>query len=510
MKKKDNPSNVQKGQIPPSNLFYNLMEETLSDISYRDIQAEAQKLLQEFKAIPHSEVLSQLLGQIGAADFRELAGISDANERLRKKHFLICCVEKILHIALENNWGICRRYDFIYLYNGAYWRQIEVPELQTFLGAAAEKLGIDKFDARLYSFREQLYRQFLSASHLPAPDNSKGPVLINLKNGTFEIGTYHQKLRAPNPADFITYQLPFTYDPHASAPIFQEYLNKVQPDPARQLILAEYIGYLFIRAKTMKLEKTLLLYGTGANGKSVFFDVINALLGGNANVSNYSLQNLTNENGYYRAMIANKLVNYASEINGKLEAAIFKQLVSGEPVEARMPYGLPFTLTDYAKLIFNCNELPKEVEQSHAFFRRFLIIPFEVTIPESEQDKQLSQKIIQQELSGVFNWVLAGLQRLLKQRNFTWCEAVENQVSIYKRQSDSVQMFLDEEGYEISITDHQPLKDLFQQYRTYCLESGFHSCSLKTFTERLRHLGFVVERKNYGNAVNITRSNGHE
>jgi putative DNA primase/helicase len=45
--------------------------------------------------------------------------------------------------------------------------------------------------------------------------------------------------------------------------------------------------------------------------------------------------------GYFRAKLANKLVNYASEINGKLEASIFKQLVSGEPVEARLPYGQP-------------------------------------------------------------------------------------------------------------------------------------------------------------------------
>ena len=85
-------------------------------------------------------------------------------------------------------------------------------------------------------------------------------------------------------------------------------------------------------------------------------------------------------------MIANKLVNYASEISGKLETSIFKQLVSGEPVEARLPYGKPFSITGYAKLIFNCNELPKDVEQTRGYFRRFLIIPFEVTIPEAEQD----------------------------------------------------------------------------------------------------------------------------
>ena len=162
----------------------------------------------------------------------------------------------------------------------------------------------------------------------------------------------------------------------------------------------------------------MLLYGTGANGKSVFYEIVRGLLG-EQNTSEYSLQSLLMIMVILRAMIANKLVNYASEINGKLEASIFKQLVSGEPVEARLPYGKPFTLTQYAKLIFNCNELPKDVEQTEAYFRRFLIIPFEVTIPEAEQDKQLAQKIIATELSGVFNWVLQGLKRLLKQKRFT-------------------------------------------------------------------------------------------
>ena len=124
-------------------------------------------------------------------------------------------------------------------------------------------------------------------------------------------------------------------------------------------------------------------------------------------------------------MLGNKLVNYASEINGKMDVSIFKQLVSGEPVDARLPYGEPFTLVNYGKLIFNCNQLPTSVEHTHAFFRRFLIIPFEVTIPEEQQDDQLAEKIIKSELSGVLNRVLEGLKRVLKQRRFTKSEAME-------------------------------------------------------------------------------------
>ena len=276
------------------------------------------------------------------------------------------------------------------------------------------------------------------------------------------------------------------------------------PDINRQKILAEYLGYLFIKTSVLKLEKSLVLYGTGANGKSVFFEIVNALLGGTENVSNFSLQNLTNENGYFRSMLANKLVNYASEINGKLETSIFKQLVSGEPVEARLPYGEPFTLTNYAKLIFNCNELPKDVEVNNAFFRRFLIIPFDVTIPENKQDKQLASKIINNELSGVFNWVLDGLKRLLQQKNFTQCDAVDNILNKYKRESNTVALFIDER-YSTNTDKFIPLSKLYSDFKSFCKDDNYIPVTKRNFSDRIRNLGILIERKNYGMAVNVER-----
>ena len=106
--------------------------------------------------------------------------------------------------------------------------------------------------------------------------------------------------------------------------------------------------------KFAKLEKCLLLFGAGANGKSVLFEVINSLLGSN-NISNLSLGNLKEEHN--RALIKNKLLNYGSEIRGNIEADIFKQLVSGEPIQARLKYGNTFIMRNYAKLAFNTRPL---------------------------------------------------------------------------------------------------------------------------------------------------------
>ena len=456
-----------------------------------------EELVKSNEPTPHAEILEQLIKQFEPLDFEALANPHNVeNFKLNTKHFLVLSIENALQIAEINRWGLCKNHDFIYLYNGTYWNEVDKETFQKFLGEAAEKMGVAKFSARYYQFREQLFKQFLASAYLPTPETSNSKVLINLKNGTFEVSPKGTKLKPFDRADFITYQLPFEYNPQAKAPIFESYLNRVLPDKERQRVLAEYLGFVFIKhgSKALKEEKALILYGTGANGKSVFFEIVNALLG-TENVSSFSLQSLTNDNGYFRAKLANKLVNYASEINGKLETSVFKQMVSGEPVEARLPYGQPFMLKQYAKLIFNVNELPKDVEHTNAYFRRFLIIPFDVTIPEIEQDKNLHTKIIENELSGVFNWVLEGLNRLLEQKRFSECEAAQKALEQYKTESNSIKLFLDENGYQISPTEYRLIKELYPEYRTFCNEDGMAAFKKVNFSKQLQALGVHIDRE---------------
>ncbi|GLB49839.1 DNA primase family protein [Neptunitalea lumnitzerae] len=459
--------------------------------------------------IPHTQILSKLLEQFKTVDFEALAnphGVDDF--KLKRNHLLVLSIEEVFNVAKSNEWGLCKNHDFIYLYNGSYWSEVDKESFQKFLGEASEKMGIEKHTSRHYLFREQLYKQFLGTAYLEPKLALPNEVFINLLNGTFEINNKGTQLRPFNQLDFITYQLPFEYNPTAKAPLFEVYLNRVLPDKERQKVLAEYLGFVFVKHgnNRLKEEKALILYGTGANGKSVFFEVVSALLG-SENTSNYSLQSLTNDNGYFRAKLANKLVNYASEINGKLESSIFKQLVSGEPVEARLPYGQPFTLKQYAKLIFNCNELPKDVEHTNAYFRRFLIIPFDVTIPPEEQDKRLHNKIIENELSGVFNWVLDGLHRLLEQKHFTECEAVNIAIEQYKKESDSVKMFLDDFEYKNSVDEYTKMVDLYRQYKSYCFEDGFKPVNKTNFKKRLSGYGVIFHRLNVGNVAYVSNGN---
>lgn len=514
--------------------------------TFKDHFSEQEGMATEPEAIPHSAILVQLIECFEALDFYALAfpqieglrkQLAELDKKLTKsdgslnddealyrerkqwkdindqidnltlntKHFLILSIENIRKIAEEKEWGLCKNNGFIYLYNGTHWATVNKEAFQKFLGEASEKMGVAKYSARYYKFRDELFKQFNATEFLPSPVPPKDIVLINLRNGTFEVTPIGTKLRPFDRADFLTYQLPFNYNPTAKAPLFDTYLNKVLPDKDSQKILSEYLGYVFVKTSSLKLEKILFLFGSGANGKSVCFDIVRALYG-DQNTSEYSLSDLTDTKGYCRAMIANKLVNYASEISGKHEAAILKQLASGEPLSARLPYGEPFNITDYAKLIFNANEMSKDVEQTHAYYRRHLIIPFNVTITEAEQDKELAKKIIAKELSGVFNWVLDGLHRLLKQKTFSECEAARAAVEQYALHSDSVKMFIEDNAYKPSPNSNKLIKTFYLEYRAYCIEEGMSPVKKTNFIKRLQACSIIIEKNHDGNVAFVDKS----
>jgi len=495
------------------------------------------------KSLSHDEILTRLKGQCNKIDFQErvypdvvqikkeirelndklkvqqsdvhvidsLKGQIDLLEKtledfkLKNSHYLIITIEEILSIAKGNNWDICKNNGFVYLYNGAYWKAIDKEGLQKFFGETAELLSVPKFEARLYVFRENLLKQFHATAHLPRPKKTKKNILVNFQNGTLEINKGNTSLRQFSSSDFITYQLPFNYDPGAACPIWKNFLNEVLNDIEKQNVLSEYMASAFLNNKIIKLEKVLMLYGSGANGKSVVYEVMSALFG-EENISNFSLSQLTDEKGYHVAQIVDKLINYSSETGSRMQSDIFKNLASGEPIGVRLPYMPPFMATDYAKLVFNTNVLPKEgIEQTDAFFRRFLLIPFDVTIPEHKQDKELHLKIIETELPGVFNWVMEGLHRLIKQKGFSRCEAASKKLDEFRTQSDTVRSFIDDKGYQKSVKASKPLKELYIEYTNYCAESGHRPVSLNpTFSDRVRAAGYEIERQNLGNVVWIS------
>lgn len=448
----------------------------------------------EPKMANHKEITELLLAQIKRVDFRAVISLPEG-EDLKQKHIVYAIVKNLLKVSKDNKWNLAKAYDYIYVFNGAFWRQFDKEQIKNFLGESAIKMGCPDYDAKQWEFMDRLLKQFLSDAFLTVPEPNEEAVSINFQNGTGKIINSNFVLNDFEPSDFITYQLPYKYESTAKCPMFDKYLLRVLPDESSRILLQEFCGFIFTR---LNIEKCLMLIGGGKNGKSVFFNILNALIG-KENVLNFSLGLFGHE--YNRAKLTNVLLNYSSEKGFDLPVDTFKALISGEPIQAREPYGKPFTLKNRAKFIFNTNSLPKETEASEAYFRRFLVIPFEQVISDNEVDIDLADKIIKSELAGVFNWVLVGLNRIMENRKFSDCEKAKKAVEDFKKSSDSVLLFVEEENYSKSVVQNKALKELFNEYKGYCHDSNYRPVGIQNFALRLKNAGFEIERKNYGTVI---------
>lgn len=418
----------------------------------------------------------------------------------------IIMIEELLRYSDENLLGIGIEQDseLPYIYDSTYWSPIAKSLLREFLAEMATKTGENYYNMRLNKNIDKLYNQFVSLCTLaPNLNENKEEVKINLQNGTFVISKEKKELRDFDKKDFFKYQLPFKYNPEAKCDEFKVFLNQVLPEKESQMILAEYLGYIFIN--NLKLEKCLILKGEGSNGKSVIFEIVQALLGEH-NTCSYTISNLCNENGYFRAQLGNYLLNYSSELGGKnINPDLFKKLISNEPIDARSPYGHPFILRNYGKFMFNTNKFPINIEYTHAYLRRFIILAFEVIIPDEKQDKNLAKRIISKELSGIFNWVLEGLDRLLKQQQFTESPRAKELLEEMRLESDTVAQFIESKQYIPSKSKEKPVlyKTFKDEYKTYCMIEDLKPVGNRELGTRLRSLGFEIERYGSGGKVHI-------
>ena len=423
--------------------------------------------------------------------------------KLTKLDYKIHTIERLQAMAQNSDWALSKLEGEVYLYNSEFWTKVGKEEFYHRIGEFAVALGVPVSWAKDARFRDDLLAQFMSSFYLETSGVDPDSVLINLQNGTLELTPYSQTLRGFRRDDFLRYKLDYDYDPEATAPLFQKYLDRVLPSINVQKVFFECIAYAFTKNSVLKLEKMTILFGQGSNGKSLALDVIQRLIG-RQNVSNYALSSLTNPNGYSRAEIEDKILNVASEISGSIENDFFKQLASGEPVEARRPYSDAFVIDDYARFIFSCNVLPKSIEHSHGFFRRFKIIPFDQTISDEEKDPGLARKIIDGgELSGILNLVLEGLKRLLKNRKFSPCEEIDSVGKLFKMESNSVLLWMEEEGYIISESFYEAIAELYPKYTRYCKEVGSIPFNRLNFKKELAKSGVLTKRQSIGQVAYV-------
>jgi len=309
-----------------------------------------------------------------------------------------------------------------------------------------------------------------------------------------------------SPEHFVINRINYDYDPEAKCPKWMKFIEEVLPDELIRNAFQEMISLAYADRSKSKLERMLVLIGGGSNGKSVVFETVTQMVGDD-NTTTYEIGDLVSGNSkdYNIAAIEGKTINYCSELKSKeISGSIVKKLISGEPIQARHIYRDPFLVKHIPLLIANTNELPATSDYTKGYFRRFLIVPFNVTISEERQNINLHTEL-REELSGILNWFLTGYARI-KANGYKIVEpeAVKDKVIEYEMNSNSILKFIeDQEYYNIPVyKTHAPMqitaKDLYKQYVDYCKASGYNAFSNVKFAEKLKEKNFIKERKSDG------------
>jgi putative DNA primase/helicase len=333
----------------------------------------------------------------------------------------------------------------------------------------------------------------LAKSEIPAsPDQfDADPCLLNTSTGTIDLRT--GALREHRREDLITKLAPVVYDPAAATPTWETFLKRVLPGEELRGFVRRAAGY---SATGNTSEQCMFIHhGPGANGKSTFQETISAALG------DYAMRTPTETllvkrpggvpNDVARLKGARFVTASETEEGRRLAESLVKDLTGQDTISARFMWAEWFDFKPTHALHLSTNHKPEIRGTDAAIWRRIRLIPWAVTIPPAEQDRELPEKL-RAELPGVLAWIVRGCLEWQRE-GLRAPEEVRQATSAYRAEMDVLAAFLadcclrgeDEEAFA---------GELWGAWKRWCEETGEQAGSQKRFGGRLAERGFLNHR----------------
>lgn len=388
----------------------------------------------------------------------------------------------------------------IYYFNGKHYAQIEKDVLQSAIRDTMISVGI----GQTYAYNS--HQKIIAEVYLGLCTNDfcriySDPNIVIFRNVVLNLDTEDTFMHDINFS--TTTVLDFDYDPLKKCERWEEFVNQVLPNKEFRDALQEFCGAMFVDRYKYKIEKACYLLGTGRNGKSVFTEVIKAILGpGNYTVFSPDSLFRGQNQLYSMATISGKIANICDDASSNdFSGGEYKAFVSGAEVQARNPYGKPFIVSKIPLMMLNVNQMPVTRDESTGYHRRTLIIAFNRTITEEEADPELTSKLTTDEAkTGIFNWIMEGRKRFIANGGkFTQYGAVKEIQRKMKADSNNAFRWLAHEGYEPvsedKATQSIPAQTLYEDYRRFCLENGENNIrSMSSLGRLMKGEGFVCRK----------------
>ena len=319
-------------------------------------------------------------------------------------------------------------------------------------------------------------------------------MILGITNGTLELRS--GMLRESRREDLITKRASVLFNSDVTCPTWIAFLNTIMGgDQDLILFLKKMTGYM-LTGDTGE-HCIFIAYGLGANGKSTFANVLKILLGDYCMTTPPDTLMIRRYSGGATPELASlrgeRLVLVAeSEERSRLAESLLKQMTGQDTISARPLYCSPFEYTPIFKILLSTNHRPIIRGDDNAIWRRIRLIPFNVTIPPSDQDKNLLDKLLN-ELPGILNWAIEGCLEW-QHNGLSPPPQVMLATQEYRDDMDIVGTWIDECCIISNQDDHQelftPTNILYASYDIYCKDAGLRPVSKNAFSRKLQERGF--------------------
>ena len=297
--------------------------------------------------------------------------------------------------------------------------------------------------------------------------------VFSFMNGTLELDT--GIFREHRQSDYCSLILDYDYDPEARCPRWERFIDEITLENGQNgHVLQQIAGYVMY--PNCKFQKIFCLIGAGANGKSVYLEMLEEVYS-KGNCTHIPPAQMTNE--FWLVNLRNSYLNFASEIDAdfaKVESTI-KMLSDGATMQASYKGKNHILFTPRAKHVFACNAMP-ETRTIQGMERRMVFLDFPVQFvefPDPENPRQRPRDInlkaqLQKELSGIFNWCYQGYLDLMRTDSFTDPTCQDEFIREFRENSNPVEIFVHEcvdefQGVIVKST-------IYEKYKDWCIANG--------------------------------------